>query len=133
MREVAIFLIVFGVLVALLAGIIWLLGGQFGLRFVDAWYLALIALVFLFPGVMNVHHIASPRSPEAGPLRLLALIRGVGMLFASSSCMVPMFTKGVPRSAVLWGAAIGMLMNFGTMLFEDRFKRRKWSLPRTER
>jgi hypothetical protein len=56
---------------------------------------------------------------------MLALIRGIGMLVAAISCALPMFTTIANRSILLWGVAIGFLMIFGTLAFDDWLKRRR--------
>lgn len=125
MKEAAIILIAFGVVVTFLAGAVWFCGGTFGLHFAESWYLSFIALVFVVPAVLNIHIFASPRSRESAPRRLLALVRAIGMLIVASACIFPMFSIVASRSFLLWGMAIGLLMHFGTLLCEDRLRRRK--------
>jgi hypothetical protein len=124
MREIAIFLVIFAFLVTILGAVIRLLGGSFGLNLGEAWYLALIALALLAPAVLNIHIFANPSGTENAAERILALIRGLGMMTAAFACAIPVLTTGTDRAAVLWGCGIGLLMTFGTLPLEAFFDHR---------
>jgi hypothetical protein len=118
MREIGIFVIVFVLLVTVLAGVIRLLGGSFGLDFGESWYLGYVALAILAPGVLNIHGFASADSQETTAQRLLALIRGLGSLVAAAACIIPIFTTIKDSSVVALGVGIGLVMNVGTLPLE---------------
>lgn len=125
MREAAIFLIIFVVLVTLLAGVVRLLGGSFGLDLVDSWFLSLVALALVAPGVLNIHIFASPHTRASATRKLLALIRGVGMLTAATACTIPVLTTIKRHSVFVWGIGLGLLMNFGTLPLEHLLDRQE--------
>jgi anti-anti-sigma factor len=122
LTELGIFLAIFMVLLLLLVGLIRVLGGSFGLDFGDSWRLALIALVFVVPGIMNIHEFAS-RSRHAR-YRSLPLIAAIGEFMAALACLVPMFTTFKNPAIVIWGLGIGFVLVFGTPLFANLLDRR---------
>ena len=125
MREIAIFGAIFAILVTILGAVIRLLGGSWGLDFGESWHLALIALVFVAPRVMNIHTFADASGTDDAAQRILALIRGLGMMIAGLACSIPVFTNVTDRAVFLWGIGIGLVMNFGTLPLEALFDRRR--------
>lgn len=125
MKELAIFFVIFAILVTILGVLIRILGGSFGLNFGESWYLALIALAFIAPAIMNIHIFANPNGTEDTAERILALIRGFGMLIAALACTIPVITSITDRAVFLWGVGIGLLMNFGTLPLEAFFDHRR--------
>ena len=125
MREIAIFVAIFAILVTILGAVIRLLGGSWDLDFGESWHLALIALVFVAPGVMNIHTFADASGTDDAAQRILALIRGLGMMIAGLACSIPVFTNVTDRAVFLWGIGIGLVMNFGTLPLEALFDRRR--------
>ena len=125
MREVLVFLIVFGVLVALLGTVIWLLGGAFELNLSRSWSLAVVALVFLAPGIANVHIWANPQGSEDRFERCFAFVRGIGMILTGLVCAVPLMTNLADRAVFLWGAGIGLFLSFGSIPLEAFLERAK--------
>ena len=125
MREASVFLILFLLLVTTLAGVVRLLGGSFGLDFGESWHLSLVALALVAPAVLNIHIFASARSPETAPQRLLALIRGTGLLVAAAACTIPIFTTVKEPLVVMSVFGLGFLITWGTLPFELLFDRRR--------
>jgi hypothetical protein len=125
MREIAIFVVIFAILVTILGAVIRLLGGSFGLDFGESWHLALVALVFVVPGVTNIHAFADASGTEDAAQRILALIRGLGMMIAGLACSIPLFTNITDRAVLFWGFGIGFVMNFGTLPLEAFFDHRR--------
>ena len=129
MRELGIFAVIFAVLVTLLAGVVRLLGGSFGLNFGEAWFLSLFALVFVAPAIMNIHIFASPNSDESAMQRILALIRAIGMLLSASACALPIVSTIRNPPLVLSAILVGLFMNFGTLPLEYLLNRKSIIKP----
>jgi hypothetical protein len=125
MKEAGIFLIIFAVLVTILAGVVRLLGGSFGLDFGKSWFLCFVALALVAPAVVNIHIFASAQSRTPVPQRLLALIRGIGMLVVAATCTIPIFSTVKDPSVLIWGFGLGFLMNFGTLPLEHLLNRKR--------
>ena len=123
MREILVFLMVFGVLVAILGTVIWLLGGAFDLNLSRSWSLAVVALVFLAPGIANVHVWINRQGNEDSMERSFALIRGIGMIVTGLVCAMPLISNIADRAVFLWGAGIGLLLSFGSMPLEAFLER----------
>ena len=118
MRE---FLIITGVLVLLIAaaaGVIYALGGSFGLNLKDSISLAILMIVCGLPGVMCLRIAIAPEGREKNPReRMGNFIRGVGLLVVTVAGAIPVFSTVAASSVLTWAIGAGMALYFISLLF----------------
>ena len=78
--ELFVFLLIASVAVLIGAGVLWLFGLPFHLEFKQSVWLAIVGLVFVLPGVANIWIMFRGGDGESPIQRVLAGIRGFGML-----------------------------------------------------
>jgi hypothetical protein len=123
--EVAVFAAIFGMALAVGACALWLAGSPLGLGFTHAMYFAWIGLVFLFPAAANIWIMFRGSGGENPVLRLLAGIRGFGMLLCAVAVAGPLVCVGAAFRPLATVFVIGSVLWWGSLPFEDRINRRR--------
>jgi len=93
-------------------------GSRFDIRPSQAAVVGVVAVVFWFPAFANVHIAVIGRSGEPQRSRICAAFRAFGMLLCSAAVGTGFFFSGVSLQVVIPVFAAGVVLNFGTILFE---------------
>lgn len=118
MRE---FLTITGIIVLLIAaatGIVYALGGSFGLNLRDSMSLSILMVVCGLPGVVCLHIAVSPKDRGKIPReRIGNFIRGVGLLVVTIAGSIPMFSTVAASAVLSWAIGAGMALYFISLIF----------------
>lgn len=123
--EIAVFLVIALLAVAVIAAVLWICGAPLGLRFSHAAWYAGVGLAFVLPGAMNVWIMLRGTDRETGGERALAGIRGLCMLVCAAAVVAP-FVCSVPtlRPFVLT-FSVSFALNIATLPVDDYLHRRR--------
>lgn len=109
---------VLGLLIAAAGGIIYALGGSFGLNLKDSMGLAVLMVVCGLPGVMCLRIAVSPEGREKNPReRTGNFIRGIGLLVMSVCGAIPVFSTVAASSVLAWGVGGGLALYIISLFF----------------
>ena len=123
--ELGMFGVIFSAALAVCAGTLWVVGSPFQLEFRDSIAFSFVSLVFMFPAVVNLWVLFRGSDGESIGERVLAGIRGFGMLLCAVTIFAGIATKSVPFAAGVPFLALGFLLLFGTVPIEMWIRHRQ--------
>ncbi len=113
---------VFVVIAAAAAGAVFVLalalGAPFHLRASLAAAIALVAVVFWFPALANVHIALAGGGRESRRARVCAAVRAFGLLVCSAAVGTAFLFAGLGPRVVVPSLLAGAALNFGTLFFD---------------
>lgn len=112
MREFLVIIAMLVLLVSVATGVVYALGGSFGLDLQRSFALAALAVCFAFPGVMCLRIAASRDDRMSRRERIGNFIRGIGFMVMAVGAAIPVFTTVAAPAVFAWAIGIGFALYF---------------------
>lgn len=123
--EISIFLAIFGIAVLLCASVIWLAGYPLQVQFSDSIAFALILLLIVLPAIGNLWIVFRGSDAETPFERMLAGLRGFGMLLCAIVLFVVIAFKSIPIHVARTLFVIGGVLWWGSVPVELWLRHRR--------
>jgi hypothetical protein len=117
MREFLVFTAILGLVIAVTTGVVYALGGSFGLNLSESWSLAILLVVLVVPGAVCIRLFVIPDPHTTRKARFGNLMRGIGMLVMAIGAALPIFTMAVPSSARTGALVSGFALYIISLFF----------------